>query len=67
MHVIRSLAARAFRQSRDDMLRFLYLARGGTKYESAEIGLKYMSDAKAAAAVARESLDALARAWDVQL
>ena len=47
------------------MLRLLYLAQGGTKYESQEQGLKYMGDAKEQSKVAKEQLEVLAKLWKV--
>ena len=55
----------AFLRTRDDLLRLLYLAQGGTKYEGQETGLKYMADAKEASKVAKDRLEALAKLWKV--
>ena len=53
----------SFKRSRDDTLRFLYLARGGNKYESQAVGLQYMEDARLAAIASQEQLELLAKRW----
>ena len=46
----------ALKKSRQSTLTLLYLASGATKYESQEVGLKYMGDVKAQVEVEREQL-----------
>ena len=44
------------KKARQSTLTLLYLASGATKYESQEVGLKYMGDVKAQVKVEREQL-----------
>ena len=57
--------AKAFQKQRDDLLTYLYLAPRAVKYESTEVGLKYMDSAKVAAIATREELKQLASIWGV--
>merc|ERR1712194_492028 len=55
----------AFLRKRDELLQLLYLAKGGTQFESQEMGLKYMGDAKTASVEAKTELETIARLWKV--
>ena len=46
----------ALKKARQSTLTLLYLASGATKYESQEVGLKYMGDVKAQVEAEREQL-----------
>ena len=49
------------RKARQSSLTFLYLASGATKYESPEVGLKYMADVKVQVLAEREGLVTLGK------
>ena len=57
----------ALRKTRQSSLTFLYLASGATKYESQEVGLKYMADVKTQVAAEREELLTLGKLLGIDL
>ena len=57
----------ALRKCRQSSLTFLYLASGATKYESQEVGLKYMADVKTQVAAEREELLVLGKLLGIDL